>query len=66
MHRINFNPYETPVLPLYPAVPTELPQMASAVFPSVPDTEPGSDEDDIFMTLKPPQRDKKKMALLEM
>ena len=52
------------MLPLYPAVPTDLPEEA-AVFPSVPDTEPGTDEDDIYVTLKPP-KNKKKTAVVDM
>ena len=63
MHRINYDPHNTPTLPLYPKVPKELPP--ASVFPSVPDTEPGTDEDDLFVTLKP-QKNKKKTALLDM
>ena len=61
---INYDPHNTPTLPLYPKVPKELPQ--ASVFPSVPDTEPGAgtDEDDIFVTLKP-HKNKRKTTLLD-
>ena len=80
LHRLEADPHQTPtlplVLPVYPAVP-DLPKDLDpldeeevrdedSLYPSVPLTEPGSDEDDLFVTLKPPKHKKKTAAVMEM
>ena len=64
-------PLNTPIYPQVPDLPRDLHPLDMeeedySLFPSVPQTEPGSDEDDIYVTLKPPKTKKKPAAVIDM